>query len=170
MKTKFLFLACLMVLVGVFTFAFKSSDQVDANIVEIIADQGVTLDEAEDIAGRNWYYATTSDTITDAENDTIVTNFGFYTQWTYNITLEATQLSGTTSIIAILQEQNPYNTAENDWYEVERDTISATGIIRLYGGSNDLANVKGRRQRVILDGGGTQSSTYTLDTNYKRRQ
>lgn len=169
MKNTIFAVVAAMLFVGAFV-AFTPVERIDTDIKELIADMGITPDDAENLAARNWFYQTTSDTITDAENDTIVTNFGFYTQWTYNVTLEATQLSGTTSIIAILQEQNPYATSENDWYEVERDTISATGIIRLYGGSGDLAHVKGRRQRVVLDGSGTQSSTYTLDTNYKRSQ
>lgn len=113
--------------------------------------------------------ATVADTLTDTENDTITHSTRFISLWTQNHTVDIVSLSGSVSVIAILQENNART--GGTWYEVERDTASAAGQIRLHGGSTSntgLSYVKGLRQRLILDGSGTQSTTYSYKATYKK--
>jgi hypothetical protein len=87
--------------------------------------------------------------------------------WSYNYVVTAANVSGTTNIIAILQESNART--GNVWYEVERDTLAAAGTKRLHGGTTKpLGYVKGVRQRLILDGSGTQVSTYAATLTLKK--
>lgn len=110
----------------------------------------------------------TSDTITDAENDTLSVSPNLISFWTYNHTIDITSLSGSVSIIAILQENN--ERTGGTWYEVERDTATGAGQLRLHGADtpSGLGYVKGIRQRLILDGSGTQSTKYTKNSTYKK--
>lgn len=108
------------------------------------------------------YTATSSDTITNAENDTITLSSRLFSKWSYNWTLDVTNLSGTTNVIVKVEESNSYS--GDDWYPVGTpDTATGTELLRTYGDA-----VYGRRQRVIIDGTGTQSSTYTATGTYKR--
>lgn len=125
-------------------------------------------------AGRLLYFQYAPDTITNTELDTLYaytsgsTSFGFRSAYTYNLQMDATQLSGTTDLILILQERNSED-SDLGWYEVERDTLNGAGTLRLHGASaaDGLGHVKGVHQRVIIDGDGTQSSRYTMSFRYK---
>lgn len=125
-------------------------------------------DEEEFVAGSSIYENTfTADTITDAENDTLAISPALISNWFYNWTLRVTQATGTKNVIFILQESN--ERSGDSWYEVERDTATGSGetIVRLYG-SGLSGRVSGVRQRVILDGSGTQSSTYVVKATLKK--
>lgn len=102
----------------------------------------------------------TSGTVTNAENDTLTLGSNLVSRWSYNWHINSTQASGTENIIAILQETNnasaSYSTP-TDWIEVDRDTLTANEDLRMTG---DV--VYGIKQRLILDGSGTQSTTYTV--------
>lgn len=116
-----------------------------------------------------YQYTWTADTITNTEADTLTGVTLYYDLWNYNYTLTATQLSGSTNIIAVLQENNYTTGNTTAWYEVERDTLVGAGTLRLYGASNTAPSlVKGVRQRVIQTGVGTQSSRYTLKGTWKK--
>lgn len=116
-----------------------------------------------------YQYTWTSDTITNTEADTLTGVTSLYDLYNYNFTSTATQLSGTTSLIHILEENNFQSGNTTAWYEVERDTMAGAGTLRLYGGSNTAQSlVKGVRQRVIIKGIGTQSSRYTLKGTWKK--
>lgn len=118
----------------------------------------------EQSASSKIYRRAWSDTITDAGNDTLTVPVTLSSLWTYNYVVNATQTSGTTAIIAILQENNA--TSGAIWYELERDTIAGAGLVRLHG--LDIGSfVKGSRQRLILDGSGTQVSPYTVTLTSK---
>jgi hypothetical protein len=102
----------------------------------------------------------TSDTITNAENDTLNLGSNLVSRWSYNWHINSTQLSGTESIIAIVQETNNASSSQTtptDWIEVARDTLTANEDLRITG-----EVVYGIKQRLILDGSGTQSSTYSV--------
>ena len=120
----------------------------------------------EPFAGSLYEYST-ADTITNAGNDTISITPYLISNWYYNLTLRANQASGTKNVILILQESN--ERSGDYWYEVERDTATGSGttITRLYGsGLSD--RVQGVRQRIILDGSGTQSTLYTVKLTLKK--
>ncbi|MFZ7152196.1 MAG: hypothetical protein ACO1HP_00360 [Bacteroidota bacterium] len=116
-----------------------------------------------------YQYTWTTDTLTDTEGDTLTGVTLYYDLWNYNYSCTATQLSGSTNIIHILQENNFTSGNTGSWYEVERDTLVGAGTQRLYGGSNLYPSlIKGVRQRVIVKGIGTQSSRYTLKGTFKK--
>jgi hypothetical protein len=102
-------------------------------------------------------------TITNTGADTLVVPVNLISLWAYNWTASATQTSGTSNIIVVVQESN--ETTGALWYEVGRDTLSAAtgGLIKTGKGT-----VGGVRQRVIATGVGTHSSAYRLTGTYKR--
>jgi hypothetical protein len=124
--------------------------------------------EAREFQTTNVIYTNSwADTITDAANDTLLIPTALVSLWSYNYVITAANVSGTTNIIAILQENNARTGTV--WYEVERDTLAAAGTKRLHGGAiNALGYVKGVRQRLILDGSGTQVSTYATTLTLKK--
>ena len=141
---RILFLAGMLAAVAAFSLlAFSSPD----------------AETASGVYRRSW-----SGTITNAGNDTLSIPVTLSSLWTYNYVLNATQTSGTTSIIAIVQENN--STSGSVWYEETRDTLTGAGTIRVKQ-NEDIPLVLGSRQRLILDGGGTQVSPYTVTGTFK---
>lgn len=99
-------------------------------------------------------------TITNAANDTTYLGANLLSRWSYCWHINSTQSSGTQNVIAIVQETNNASsgqTTPTDWIEVARDTLTANEDIRITG---DV--VYGAKQRLILDGSGTQSTAITL--------
>jgi hypothetical protein len=132
------------------------------------AEEDTVADRAGEYARSTYQYAPDADTITDAEIDTLMPDFRFWSHWAYHYTIDVDNISGTTNIIAILQERSGDTTG--DWFEVGRDTLSAAGTIRLPLTTDtdpQKGQVQGRRQRLIIDGAGTQSSEYTIIGNYR---
>ena len=115
--------------------------------------------EQDDDYQRNYEKSWTADTLTNTELDTLVVGVPLLSKWTYNITLVTTRESGTGNPIMIYQE----SVDNSNWYEVARDTITATGLYRLNGNL-----VEGKYARIILDGEGTAEHTYTLKALFKR--
>lgn len=123
--------------------------------------------EYEEVSSLPYYIypagatAYTSDTITNAENDTLYLGANLVSRWSYNWHINTTELSGTQDVIAIVQETNNASASQStptDWIEVARDTIdTASEDIRITG-----ETVYGIKQRLILDGTGTQSTTYDV--------
>ena len=136
-----------------------------------IAATTATTTRYNNSGNRTYKYSASLDTLTNTANDTINIDELLTSQWTYNWQINCTNISGTTNIIAILQESNN----NSNWYEVERDTAATTEILRLHGSelnadpdNNVLGYVKGLYQRLILDGGGTHSTSYTVDCVMKK--
>lgn len=132
-----------------------------------IATDVVATKEEEAPPPQIYQYTWTADTISDTESDTLTGVTLYYDLFNYNYTSTATQLSGTTNLVYVLQESN-YGSG-TEWYEVERDTLGA-GVNRLHGADNEFSLTKGIRQRVIITGIGTQSSRYTLKGTWKKTQ
>jgi hypothetical protein len=109
--------------------------------------------------------------VVNAANDTLLMPATFTSIWNYNITVDATSPADTsTSIIVIVQESN--TRTGGLWYEVERDTLTqgsaaASIAVRLHGLATG-GYIKGVRQRIILDGQGTQKGYYTATAVLKR--
>lgn len=98
-------------------------------------------------------------TITNAANDTTLLGSNLLSKWSYCWHINSTQSSGTENVIAILQETNNASSSQStptDWIEVDRDTLTANEDLRMTG------EVWGAKQRLILDGTGTQSTAITL--------
>lgn len=102
------------------------------------------------------YSYTISDTITDSEADTILLPALMVSPWSYNWTVVTTQLSGTQAITAAVQESA--SKTGTDWFPVSSVSMSGSADIdRIVG-----ALIYGYRQRLIITGTGTQSTTYTI--------
>jgi len=123
----------------------------------------------------NYRYVFTSDTITDTEADTLEIPGRLLSDWSYNHAFLLDTLSGTLNVTIKLQESNDYS--GDTWYDVENTGSFTTvgGIARLYGqevlGSNTAVKthrVRGVRQRIIITGTGTQSTTYSGTAVYKK--
>lgn len=103
-----------------------------------------------------YYRYTVSDTITDAEADTIELPVLMLSPWSYNWTIQTTQLSGTQALAVALQESSSIN--GTDWFPV--DSKSTTGAADLDRITGQL--IYGQRQRIIITGTGTQSTKYSI--------
>ena len=115
--------------------------------------------QEEDSSYPSVSYTFTDDTLTDTELDTLAYPYTLLSRWSYNWVLTTTRESGTGNPIIIYQESNDGTT----YYEVARDTITATGTYRLNG---DL--IYGKYARLVLDGEGTAEHTYGLTFLAKR--
>lgn len=106
--------------------------------------------------------AGTTDTITNTESDTITISSNLLSAWSYNWTVQMSQLSGTSNISITVQESASKN--GTDWITIGTDSITGTsGTKRIVG-----ALVYGQRQRIIITGTGSQSTRYTVYTVYKK--
>jgi len=119
---------------------------------------------------NTYRYELPAGSITNAENDTIAIPAQLLDEWTPSVYLETTRASGTMAINLILQE-NSRLTGTTKWVSVDTVTIgnAATGFTRL---DYPFApyHMRGQRARVIVDGSGTQSVTYTGIFIAKRAQ
>jgi len=107
-------------------------------------------------ASKAYAYDWTSDTITDAGNDTLTIGELQTSKWTGAIHCTGTQLSGTQLVDVRLQGSAFAVPAAADWVQVANDTLNgAAESLRIQAGTLDLLNY-----RIIMDGTGTQSSTY----------
>jgi len=112
-------------------------------------------------AGYEIYRTTASDTITDAEADTITINPLLYSFWKYNHTVKGVQESGTIDLTLTIQESNALS--GDEWYTIATDSVDADGEITDMFGDN-----YGVRQRIIITGSGTQSAIYTHRVTLKK--
>lgn len=102
-------------------------------------------------------YTWTLDTITNAANDTLTLPFGNILsnyEWAYFVT--RTNISGTTNI-AVSVQASGVKTGDTDWVQVGV-TSATTATNEIVSGTS----FHGLRHRIIVDGTGTQSSSYRL--------
>lgn len=108
-------------------------------------------------------YTFTSDTITNAENDTLEIPYKLFSKWEGLWAMEVTVASGSRDVTARIYE-NPWNSGEEAAW-VLKDSIDLTSASH---GEVYTGVVRGVRQRVVVDGSGTQSSIYTIKAIYKK--
>ena len=146
------------------TFMASRSADNDSRSAETNTDEASADFQTTNVV---YTYPWPSDTITNTGADTLTVPTTLVSLWSYNYVITAANVSGTTSIIAVLQESNARTGTV--WYEVERDTLAAAGTKRLHGGAiNTLGYVKGLRHRLILTGTGTHVSTYAANVTLKK--
>ena len=121
----------------------------------------------EYVATGSIYYEKTwaQDTITDAENDTLVTTGSMnvmYSDFEYNYSIIRTNISGTTNV-ALKVEQTNYTSGNTAWATLATGSATTATIEYLIG---DCTAV---RTRYIVDGTGTQSSSYRLRLVLKKK-
>lgn len=101
-------------------------------------------------------YTFTPDTITNTESDTLLLPADFTSPWSfaYHITMNA--LSGTDTLSFVIQE-SVLRSGNADWITIATGAGSADVFTRITG-----ALMYGRRQRIIVNGAGTQSTRYSI--------
>lgn len=189
MKNKILFgvLACaLLALVGL---AFKPSGSISLEKAGLVSSDNVAyqVQEANGVRtffkdgseyfadnGKTFYeYTWTKDTITNAANDTLTIPSTqaiaqMYSDFEYSYTITRTQLSGTTAL-ALKIEQNDYPigstnaAASGAWVTLASGAATTATAEKLAGDCTTM------RLRYIVDGSGTQSSSYTLRVIFKKK-
>jgi len=169
MKRIFLYLGAFALLLTATVLLTSSADGNTAAADQLSATDLCELASldlyAAELAASTAYYrypTTTSgssafvgDTITNATNDTVEIPVNLLTDRNWAWTIVATNISGTTAVIATVEEASTTGTqaAAIDWDVIGRDTFSATGQDWIRG-----EHTTGFKQRLILDGSGTQST------------
>lgn len=121
-----------------------------------IATTNSNADDAYEI-----YRYETSDTITNTGADTILLTPNLFSFFKSNHTLYADTVSGTLNIAFVVQE-SPSLTGD-EWYNAD-----STSLTTVKGTVSQTSDVYGLRRRIILTGTGTQVSTYTLRSIFKK--
>lgn len=104
-----------------------------------------------------WSYTFTTDTITNAEADTLLLPADFVSPWSYTYSIVVDSLSGTDTLSFVLQE-SVSKSGNTDWVTVSTGAGSKlTSPLRI-----TAALMYGRRARIIVRGSGTQSTTYAI--------
>lgn len=109
------------------------------------------------------YYAFSSGAIANSENDTLKLPTKFAGQGTLMVTLRRTNVSGTTNIGCILQATDQSTSTPAYWI-TQPDSAATTTATNV---QIKIPITYGYQYRAILDGRGTQSSTYILSYLFK---
>lgn len=98
------------------------------------------------------------DTITNAANDTIVLPWTFQSRYTGALQITRTNISGTTNLAVSIQASVTSSSGTDATWVTVATTSATTATAELL----TLAETYGQRYRIIIDGTGTQSSSYRL--------
>lgn len=101
-------------------------------------------------------YTFAPDTITDSESDTLLLPADFVSPWSFAYHVTMSSLSGTDTLSFVVQE-SVLKSGNTDWITVATGAGSADVFTRITG-----ALMYGRRQRIIVNGAGTQSTRYAI--------
>ena len=175
MKNKVLYLFLALCVVGFGLFAFSPSDKAEENaIVNEITPEG----EYQSIGTTFYQYTYTKDTITNAANDTLYlpavlrpVNSDFI--MAYSVT--RTNISGTTNL-AVKIEESTYRYSGTTpptagWVATLNTAGSAAATAATTATEEELRipNAFGSSYRCIIDGTGTQSSSYVIRLVMKKK-
>lgn len=138
---NYIFGACLLALVGLFSFAGKP-------------EQKEMEYAAPNVLSKTW----TLDTITNAANDTLTVPFTMQSRYTGALQITRTNISGTTNLAVSIQASVTNSTSTDVTWVTVATTSATTATAELL----TLAETYGQRYRIIVDGTGTQSSSYRL--------
>ncbi len=162
MKNKFLYM-----LLGIFTaFGIAASYAFDK-----------PMESEFESTGGNAQFDYRKDTITNAAKDTLFigkrsntiwntvsTPTNFLSLYTYDITIVRASLSGTHNVKVYLDKSDDRDGTSTDWFPIDSTstTTATTAMLR----STDAT---GARYRLRISGTGTQSSTYTIWSIWKKK-
>jgi len=119
--------------------------------------------DAEYYAAGGTYRYNVTDTISNAEIDTVTFPVNFISLYTALLTVPRTQLSGTANTTIYIDE-SALTSGLTDWKVI--DTLSGTGATVASFTQDEL---RGLRYRVRIAGTGTQSLRYTLNFVGKKK-
>lgn len=118
--------------------------------------------KAASFDGRSTYRpAVVTDTITNAEKDTLAIAPNFLTNYQLSVNVVRTSLSGTYNVKMYLDESN-LTTGTSDWHVIDSTSTTSATVGTIY--RPLLYQV---RYRVRLAGTGTQSSRYQMSITAK---
>ena len=98
------------------------------------------------------------DTITNAANDTLVLPWSLQSRYTGALQITRTNISGTTNLAVSIQASVTSSSGTDATWVTVATTSATTATAELL----TLAETYGQRYRIIVDGTGTQSSSYRL--------
>lgn len=98
------------------------------------------------------------DTITNAANDTLTLPWTLQSRYTGSLQITRTNISGTTNIAVSIQASVTSSSGTDATWVTVATTSATTATAELL----TLAETYGQRYRIIVDGTGTQSSSYRL--------
>ena len=98
------------------------------------------------------------DTITNAANDTLTLPWTLQSRYTGALQITRTNISGTTNIAVSIQASVTSSSGTDATWVTVATTSATTATAELL----TLAETYGQRYRIIVDGTGTQSSSYRL--------
>lgn len=133
-------------------------------IVAIFAALAMSFGKMEGGAPSGYYRYAVTDTITNAEKDTLLLPVTFFSRYTYCVQGVRTSLSGTHNVKFVLQQANT-TTGNTDWLSVDSTSTTSATIGLLQG-----AEMYGVRYRLLVNGSGTQSSRYVINFTMKKRE
>lgn len=131
-----------------------------------------------DAAGKYYAYAWTKDTITDAANDTLYLPSRLrpvYSNFIGCISVTRTNISGTTNLAVKVEETAyPYSGSTPPtagWASALKvgGSAAATAATTATTENLTLPDMYGMNYRIIIDGTGTQSSSYVIRALLKRK-
>lgn len=156
MKNKLLFaLIGLIAAVSVFSAFDRPEATTTAENQHVVFDAGTV---------KPYYHKEYSlDTLTNAANDTLTLPVTLLSPFEGVFQIVRTSISGTANV-ALKVEQSNTLTGNTDWVSVS--TGSGTGATTE---ALQLTSMNGLRYRVILDGTGTQSTSYRCHVTLKRK-
>ena len=143
--------ACLLFIVGLLFFAGKPDILSNAD--------AVSIENAEAWAPSKLLpYTWPLDTISNAANDTLTVPWVLQSRYTGALQITRTNISGTTNLSVVIQTSvTGASSSDATWVTVA--TSAGTGATTEL---LTLAETYGQRHRIIVDGSGTQSSSYRL--------
>lgn len=112
-------------------------------------------------------YQPALDTITNTESDTIAYSFPPNRNFDFVWTLQATGISGTDSLNVRIEE-SACNTCSTWLLVGSADVLGGTSTANRVAWTS--GQLYGLRQRIIITGIGTQSTSYRVYATFRRRQ
>jgi hypothetical protein len=165
MKNKLsFFIGALMALAIGMAYAFDKPEMPQTLDMEVYkTDNGAEVVDYAASVKPYWHRPYSLDTITNAANDTILLPVALYSAFEGVFQVVRTSISGTANI-ALKVEQSNIASGNTDWVSVA--TGSGTGATTE---ALQLTSMNGLRYRLILDGTGTQSTSYRAHVTIKRK-
>jgi hypothetical protein len=145
-----LFAIALLALVGLVTFAGKPEK----------AERESLAAPAPKLLQYTW----TLDTLSNANNDTITVPWVIQSRYTGALQITRTSISGTANVAVSIQASVTNSSSTDVTWVTVATTTATTATAELL----TLAETYGQRYRIIVDGTGTQSTSYRLSWLGKR--
>ena len=130
----------------------------DAKTIDVVTEteSGYVVDYAP--TGMTIAKTWSLDTITNAENDTLLLNYILASPYQYSYQIKLANISGTRGIKFYLEQTNA--TGSTRWMAVD-SAVTSGSTINAY--LMEGANTWGNKHRIIVDGSGTQVVSYHVD-------